>query len=141
MLQTSQIDSPPAVADVLAEELSEVLPRFGRPMLRRLPRPRFAAAGDLGAVAAVAVLAIAACGVGLMVGAETEPPREDCGLTAGVGVGDNTTAGVEADAFNVSVFSSGLGAAGTAGEFNGVLVAKDSLLVDGLGGSMLSFGT
>lgn len=119
------MDSPPA-ADKLfpteEDELSDVLDRFGLTILSRLPRPR----PDTGG------------GFVTMVGPET-----DTGTEAGTGdlVGD-TIAGAE---LLVLIDSGLLGIFVTetlAGDVRGVLVTTTgSLLIEGRGGSMLSFGT
>lgn len=165
--QTSHTDSLlAAVAEELPEEFNVELSiaRLGRPMLSRRPRPRPGAGGGL--VALVFEAAVAA-GAEPMTGADVDAPSDDCGLAVdadATGVCEaQPNTGSEADALSESVFSTDLDGAGVAGELSGVLVCEDdlrvvnknvgcswilgiftttdSLLVDGRGGAILSFGT
>lgn len=120
------MDSPPAADELFPEdEFSDVFSRFGLTTLRRLPRPRPAAA------------AFGAGGFVLTFGAD-----RDAETDAGTGdfTGDGST-GVDvlglAGSGLVCVLVLGI----MAGEPSGVLVTAGSLLEMGLGGSMLSFGT
>lgn len=120
------MDSPPAADELFPteeDELSDVLARFGLMILSRLPRPRPETGG----------------GFAPIIGAETET-----GTGAGAGdlVGDTIAiAAAELLALTGSGLLCIFVTETLAGDVRGVLVTTGSLLVEGRGGSMLSFGT
>lgn len=122
------MDSPPAADELFPEdEFSDAFSLLGLITLRRRPRPRPAAGAGAG------------CGcLAPRVGADTV-------AATGTVTGDDFTGDGSAGADVLGLAGSGLfcalGLGTTAGEPRGVLVTTDSLLVEGLGGSMLSFGT
>lgn len=127
-MQTSQVSSPPAADELFPEdEFNDAFSRLGLIKLSRRPRPRPAAAGGGGDDCFVPIT-----------GTDIVAPTDE-------GMGDFTGESI-AGADVLALAGSGLIGIlvlGTmAGEFSGVLLCTiDSLLVEGLGGSMLSLGT
>lgn len=125
-MQTSQVSSPPAAELFPEDEFNDAFSRLGLIKLSRRPRPRPAAAGG-GDDCFVPIT-----------GTDIAAPTDE-------GMGDFTGESI-AGADVLALAGSGLIGIlvlGTmAGELSGVLLCTiDSLLVEGLGGSMLSLGT
>lgn len=118
------------------EEFSDAFSRFGLITLRRRPRPRPA---EL--VAAAAGGADDSFVPAPTLGADTVTETAAGVTVIGDFTGDDS-AGADVLGLAGSGLVWGLALVGTmAGELSGVLVTVGSLLVEGLGGSMLSFGT